>query len=129
MRRNDSSITVQGGLALVAVGAMLSYAVYALEIGPTQPVDASTVETISQAGSAQTAGAQAGAASARAEFYTGMVVKNGSGFLLRGSAGALYHLDDSTKAQAFAGKSVKVTGKLDETSKLIHVEKIEESPV
>jgi hypothetical protein len=34
-------------------------------------------------------------------------------------------MDDPSKAQPFAGKQVKVTGRLDTDAKLIHVESIE----
>jgi uncharacterized protein YdeI (BOF family) len=57
--------------------------------------------------------------------FTGMVVKNGDQFALRDSSGAVYTLDDSQRAKPFEGKTVKVTGQLDEQAKVIHVESIE----
>ena len=57
--------------------------------------------------------------------FTGTVVKNGDQFALRDSSGAVYTLDDSQRAKPFEGKTVKVTGQLDEQAKLIHVESIE----
>jgi hypothetical protein len=57
--------------------------------------------------------------------FTGTVVKSGDQFLLKDPSGEVYKLDDSTRAQSFEGKSVKVTGKLDTDAKLIHVETIE----
>lgn len=36
-----------------------------------------------------------------------------------------YELDNNEKASPFEGKQVKVTGTLDSTKKLIHVEQIE----
>jgi uncharacterized protein YdeI (BOF family) len=60
-----------------------------------------------------------------ASTFTGTVVKNGEQYMLRDSSGQIFGLDDSSKAQAFEGKSVKVTGQLDEQAKVIHVENIE----
>ncbi len=57
--------------------------------------------------------------------FTGTVVKNGDQFALRDSSGAVYTLDDSQRAKPFEGKTVRVTGQLDEQAKVIHVESIE----
>lgn len=59
--------------------------------------------------------------------FTGTIVKDGDGYSLHASTGSTYKLDDSSKAQQFEGKSVKVTGQLDEQAKMIHVENIEGS--
>ena len=60
-----------------------------------------------------------------ASTFTGTVVKNGDQFMLRDSSGQVFGLDDSSKAKPFEGKTVKVTGELDEQAKVIHVENIE----
>jgi uncharacterized protein YdeI (BOF family) len=57
--------------------------------------------------------------------FTGTVVKDGEQYVLRDSSGSVYKLDDSSRAQAFEGKTVKVTGRLDPTSKMIHVDSIQ----
>lgn len=57
--------------------------------------------------------------------FTGTIIKDGEQYLLKDSTGGVYKLDDSSRAQIFEGKSVKVTGKLDTEAKLIHVETIE----
>jgi hypothetical protein len=56
----------------------------------------------------------------------GTIVKSGDALVLRDPAGTDYKLDDQEKAGFFAGKSVKVTGKLDESINMMHVESIEE---
>jgi hypothetical protein len=56
--------------------------------------------------------------------FTGTIVKNGKQYLLHDSSGQIYGLDDSAKAKAFEGKTVKVTGLLDEQANLLHVENI-----
>src|SRR6476660_7885281 len=56
--------------------------------------------------------------------FTGTVMKNGENYVLRDSSGGVYKLDDSSRAQAFEGKTVTVTGRLDADSKTIHVDTI-----
>ena len=62
---------------------------------------------------------------AKSTTFTGTVVKDGEQYVLRDSSGSVYKLDDSSRAQAFEGKTVKVTGRLDSNSKTIHVDSIE----
>jgi uncharacterized protein YdeI (BOF family) len=57
--------------------------------------------------------------------FSGTVVKDGEQYVLRDSSGSVYKLDDSSRAQAFEGKTVKVTGRLDANYKMIHVSSIE----
>jgi uncharacterized protein YdeI (BOF family) len=61
----------------------------------------------------------------RTKTFTGTVVKDGEQYVLRDSSGSVYKLDDSTRAQTFEGKTVKVTGTLDSNSKMIHVDSIQ----
>jgi hypothetical protein len=62
---------------------------------------------------------------AKSVVVTGMIAKSGSNFILRDSTGTVYQLDAPDKAQPFEGKSVKVTGRLEAETKLLHVETIE----
>ena len=63
--------------------------------------------------------------SSKSTTFTGTVVKDGEQYVLRDSSGSIYKLDDSSRAQAFEGKTVKVTGRLDANSKMIHVDSIQ----
>ena len=63
--------------------------------------------------------------SSKSATFTGTVVKDGEQYVLRDSSGSVYKLDDSSRAQAFEGKTVKVTGRLDANSKMIHVDSIQ----
>ena len=63
--------------------------------------------------------------SSKTATFTGTVVKDGEQYVLRDSSGGVYKLDDTSRAQAFEGKTVKVTGRLDANSKMIHVDSIE----
>jgi uncharacterized protein YdeI (BOF family) len=62
---------------------------------------------------------------AESQTFTGTIVRNGEQFSLRDSSGEMYKLDDNAKAEAFEGKQVKVTGRLDTDAKLIHIDTIE----
>jgi uncharacterized protein YdeI (BOF family) len=57
--------------------------------------------------------------------FTGTIVKDGERYVLRDSSGGTYKLDDSSRAEAFEGKTVKITGRLDVDSKMIHVDSIQ----
>jgi uncharacterized protein YdeI (BOF family) len=56
--------------------------------------------------------------------FTGTVAKNGDQYVLHDSSGETFALDDSERARPYEGKTVKVTGELDEKAKSIHVETI-----
>lgn len=57
---------------------------------------------------------------------TGAIGKNGADYILRDSTGIEYRLDAPDKALPYEGKSVRVTGKLEAETKLLHVETIDE---
>ena len=57
--------------------------------------------------------------------FTGTIAHNGEQYVLRDSSGIIYTLDDAARAKQFDGKTVKVTGQLDQEAKMIHVESIE----
>jgi uncharacterized protein YdeI (BOF family) len=97
--------------------------------GATAPISASPMPVIQepQAPPAQTSPDQAmpNQDSAKTATFTGTVVKDGEQYVLRDSSGGVYKLDDTSRAQAFEGKTVKVTGRLDADSKMIHVDSIQ----
>ena len=58
--------------------------------------------------------------------FNGTIVKEKGQLVLKDTAANVsYQLDDQDKAKQFVGKQVKVTGKLDSNTNLIHVENIE----
>jgi Protein of unknown function (DUF5818) len=58
--------------------------------------------------------------------FNGTIVKEKGKLVLKDTAANIsYKLDDQDKAKQFQGKQVKVTGKLDMNTNLIHVESIE----
>ena len=61
-----------------------------------------------------------------AETFTGKILKDGENFVLSDSVTKTkYTLDNPKKASPYEGKAVKVTGTLDTSGHLIHVETIE----
>lgn len=61
------------------------------------------------------------------ETFIGTVLKSGENFVLSDSATKTrYTLDDTRKARPFEGKTVIVTGTLDNGSNLIHVQAIQD---
>jgi hypothetical protein len=62
---------------------------------------------------------------AKSATFTGTVVRNGEQFVLRNASGTIYRLDSAARVQPFEGKAVKVTGRLDEAAKLIHIDSIQ----
>ena len=61
-----------------------------------------------------------------AKAFSGRIVTDGVELVLRDSVATIsYKLDDQNKAKQYAGKQVRVTGRLSMNSNTIHVERIE----
>jgi uncharacterized protein DUF5818 len=83
----------------------------------TQPV----LNSPSQAGSQNSTQSQA----PTAQNFTGTVSKDANNFVLIHSETTSYKLDDQQRVQSYEGQRVRVTGTLDRSINLIHVERIE----
>ena len=59
--------------------------------------------------------------------YIGTLVKDGDAYVLK-AGNEKYRLDSQKKAKNYKGRDVKITGTLDKTKNVLHVEKIEASP-
>ena len=119
IKRNLFDLSIFGAIALalaLAWGRPFSSAAAAAAQDQARPQQ--------QPDQAQPQQPQPDQSQAQAATFTGTVVKNGEQFALRDSSGAVYTLDDSQRAKPFEGKTVKVTGELDEQAKVIHVESI-----
>lgn len=57
--------------------------------------------------------------------FSGTVIRSGGRFALLETGGILYMLDSTGRAWPFEGEDVRVTGKLDTTTHLLHVDDIE----
>ena len=61
-----------------------------------------------------------------AKMFSGKIMKSHGKYTLQDSSGSTaYVLDDQKTAKQYEGKVVMVTGTLDETNNIIHVQKIE----
>lgn len=56
--------------------------------------------------------------------FSGTVIRDGSRFALLETAGTLYTLDSTGRAWPFEGEDVRVTGTLDPSARLLHVNDI-----
>ena len=122
MRIRKNNFAVQGVLCLALACAFCSSA---------KPMNAASFEAIStteiqEQGQPQPPTDQPSTDQSllKAVVLTGTVVKNGSDYFLRDTGGTLYQLDASEKAQPFKGKIVKVSGKLEANTSLVHIESI-----
>jgi hypothetical protein len=68
---------------------------------------------------------QQSAESQPTQIFVGKIAKSKGDVVLKDDAGTAYKLDNTDQAQPFVGKTVKVTGTLDESKKTIHVMNIE----
>ena len=62
---------------------------------------------------------------ATAQAFTGTISKEADSFKLQVSQGIFYKLDNQQQVQQYEGQRVRVTGTLDSSINLIHVEKVE----
>jgi hypothetical protein len=90
---------------------------------PTPETQPAQNPTPAQPSQQKSAGSQ-GQASA-AQTFTGVINKQADGFLLKISETISYKLDNQTEVQQYEGKRVRITGTLDTSVNLIHVEKVE----
>jgi len=67
----------------------------------------------------------AGSQAATAQTFTGIISKEADSFTLKVSETTSYKLDNQQEVQQYEGKRVRVTGTLESSINLIHVDKIE----
>ena len=118
MQIRSRVIANRGVLCLVALATIASTSAIALQPKASTPVAISAQEPAPPPGQQQEE-------ASKSVTLTGTIVKNDSGFVLRDATGTIYHLDAQDKAEPFEGKSVKVTGKLEASNKMLRVDAIE----
>jgi len=133
MRNRNRAIALEGALALLTFTLMLGVAARALYPQSDQSsivrAGALTLQEPQNKPSPdpqQPDAPRPGPQADKSTVFTGMIVRHGADFVLRDQSGKLYRLDAPSKAEQYEGKPVKVTGRLEETARLIHVENIEE---
>jgi hypothetical protein len=127
MRKRNPILTIQGILSLLAISIMLGYAAHAFQPAPEPSAALAAQEPTPAPAPGQVQPAQPDQSAAKSAVFMGTIVKDGSDYVLRASSGDVYRLDTPAKVQRFEGKAVKVTGKLEESARLIHVDTIEEA--
>ena len=80
-----------------------------------------------QPGATQPSHASAGSQgeAATTQTFTGLISKEPDGFTLKVSQSTSYKLDNQREVQQYQGRRVRVTGTLDPSINLIHVDRIE----
>jgi len=63
--------------------------------------------------------------SSTAQAFVGTINKQGDNFLLKVSETISYKLDNQQEVQQYEGKRVRVTGTMDSSANLVHVDKVE----
>jgi hypothetical protein len=92
---------------------------------PATPPQGSTPPTFpTQTGEDKSA---ASASQGSAKTFMGTIIQSKGDYVLR-SGDKEYKLDDQSKAKEYAGKDVKVLGRLDRQNNQIHVESIDTAP-
>jgi len=61
----------------------------------------------------------------KAQVFQGAVLRKGEQLLLRDTSGEEFFLDSGQEAQQYLGKDVILTGRLEDSSKALHVVRIE----
>jgi len=89
----------------------------------TQPAENPTTSPKAGQSSPSAAGSQGQVPAA--DTFTGTVSKEADGFTLKVSESTSYKLDNQQQVQQYEGQRVRVTGTLDPSVNLIHVDKIE----
>jgi len=133
MPNRDRAIACEGALALLTFTLMLGVAARGLrpQPGPPEVVRANALvlqepQNKPSPDPLQSASLRPGSAADKSTIFTGTIVRHGSDFVLRERSGSPYRLDAPLKAQQYEGRPVRVTGRLEEVARMIHVESIEE---
>ena len=91
----------------------------------TQPAQNPTPSQPSQPSKGPSAPAESQSQASTAQIFTGIISKQSDNFLLKVSETISYKLDNQQEVQQYEGKRVRVTGTLDSSINLIHVDKVE----
>ncbi|PYV71558.1 MAG: hypothetical protein DMG97_15890 [Acidobacteria bacterium] len=91
----------------------------------TQPAQNPTPSQPSQPNKGPSAPAESQSQASTAQIFTGIISKQSDNFLLKVSETISYKLDNQQEVQQYEGKRVRVTGTLDSSINLIHVDKVE----
>jgi uncharacterized protein YdeI (BOF family) len=125
-RKEDRMLVAQGAAALLAFSLMLVVAARGIQSQPDVQAQQSQVQVSGQA--RDLAVSQTSGVSAKSVVLVGTVVKDGEVLVFREQSGKVYHMKEQAKARPFVDKPVKVTGRVDDASGMLILEKIESAP-
>ena len=115
---------VRGSVLALTVGVASMGSLYA-QNAPKQNDPAAKQPSQSQPAPGDAQSSQTSTEQGSKEF-TGTIVKEKGAMMLKDAASNVsYKVDDDSKVKEYEGKQVKVTGTLDSSSKVIHVDSIQ----
>jgi hypothetical protein len=134
MQLRNQAHTIQGVLCVMAFALATSTTAIAMQpalllssaFALAGPLNSQEMIAAQQPDAQQPDTSQPDQSNVKPVVVTGKIIKRGSNFVLRDMSGTVYQLDAQDKAEPYAGKSVRVTGRLDAQNKIIQVEMIEE---
>jgi hypothetical protein len=117
---------IRGSVLALTLGVASMGSLYAQNSQPSQQNDPRTAQpSQSQPATPDTQAAPSSTQQGAKEF-TGTIVKEKGALMLKDSASNVsYKVDDDSKVKEYEGKQVKVTGTLDSSTNVIHVDSIQ----
>jgi len=117
--------TLNWGIMILAAG--LTWISASAQSAPTPSQDPNMRPSPTQPTQSQSdASATSRDSTMQGQAFTGTIVKGDDGYMLQNDTkSTAYKLDDAKMAKKFSGKSVRVTGSLDASSRTIHVTDIQ----
>jgi hypothetical protein len=118
---------MRSNITRLALLVLLAFGLTALaQETPQQPQQPQQQPTSPASPTSQQPGAQAQPGSQQSQSFSGTISKSGDNYVLQDEATKTsYTLDNSEQAKQYVGKPVRVSGTLDPSTNMIHVDKIE----
>ncbi len=115
---------IRGSVLALTLGVATMGSLYAQDAKPGQSDPQATQPSQSQPAPGAAQSAPTSAQSSKE--FTGTIVKEKGAMMLKdSSANVSYKVDDDSKVKEYEGKQVKVTGTLDSSTNVIHVDSIQ----
>ena len=103
-------------------GSVLALALSLMNVGSIYAQESHTPKSDQQSQTSQQPNMQ----QPEAKAFTGTIVKDGNSYMLKDTASNVsYKVDDDSKVKDYVGKQVKITGTLDSSTNVIHIDSIE----
>jgi len=117
---------VRGSVLALTLGVASMGSLYAQNAQPSQQNDPRTAQPSQSQPAPNDAQASQTSANQGSKEFTGTIVKEKGTMMLKDAASNVsYKVDDDSKVKEYEGKQVKVTGTLDSSTNVIHVDSIQ----